>query len=101
MTPVVDKTAHTPGPWEWGDDCIVNDEGVLVTHVAGANEADMTLMIAAPELVDALRADDIDSIVEGIEHFIMNGDPEGDRLWQPYINKLNALRAAIAKAEGR
>jgi hypothetical protein len=46
-----------------------------------------------------LTADDLAQIAEGIEHFIMNGDPEVDGIWQPYVEKLNAAAAAVP-AEG-
>jgi hypothetical protein len=40
-----------------------------------------------------LTVEDIAQIVEGIENFIMCGDPAVDALWQPYVDKLNALKA--------
>jgi hypothetical protein len=49
-----------------------------------------------------MTCEDVDQLVEGIEHFIIGGDhPDVRDIWQPYIDKLNALRVAIAKAEGQ
>jgi hypothetical protein len=45
-----------------------------------------------------LTVADIDQIIEGIEHFIMNGDPEVDQIWQPYIDKLKVLRSDVTNA---
>ena len=47
-----------------------------------------------------MTVEDIDQIVEGIEYFIIGGDDDLAPIWQPYIDKLQALKAAIANAEG-
>lgn len=52
---------HTPGPWLYArvDDsieAIVTDEGDSVFDVRGASTADLKLIAAAPELLDALQA---------------------------------------------
>jgi hypothetical protein len=44
---------------------------------------------------DDLTAADIDQIIEGIEYFIIEGYPEVDRVWQPYIAKLEQLKARL------
>jgi hypothetical protein len=65
-------------------------------------KANARLIAAAPDLLAAMTCDDVDQLVEGIEHFIIGGDhPDVRDIWQPYIDKLNALRVAIAKAEGQ
>ena len=43
---------------------------------------------------------DIKQIAEGIEHFIMNGDPLVDEIWQPYIDKLRASVSSEAPVYG-
>jgi hypothetical protein len=45
-----------------------------------------------------LTAEDIAQIVEGIENFIMCGDPAVDALWQHYVDKLNALKGEAAES---
>lgn len=45
-----------------------------------------------------LTAEDLDQIAEGIECFIMNGDPNVDAIWQPYVDQLKAQRAVLAAA---
>lgn len=50
------------------------------------------------ELRAALSIDDIDQIIEGIEQFIVSGDPDVREAWQEYIDKLQALRSAIVSA---
>jgi len=49
-------------------------------------------------MTEPLTIEDIDQIADGIEHFIMNGDPPVDAIWQPYIDKLQAQRALIVAA---
>lgn len=44
---------------------------------------------------DALTADDIAQIVDGIVNFIIEGSSEVEEIWQPYIDKLNALRESL------
>jgi hypothetical protein len=74
-------------------------------HLRAAGEAE-TFAVCAEKLEALLRADtegdrqapavmahaDIDQIIEGIEHFIITGDPEVQGIWQPYIDKLRALK---------
>lgn len=43
-----------------------------------------------------LTVEDIDQIAEGIDLFIVEGFPDLVEVWQPYIDKLNALRAIVA-----
>lgn len=43
---------------------------------------------------DWLTQEDIDQVIEGIECFIQNGDPNVDAIWQPYIDKLKRLPPA-------
>lgn len=111
---------HTPGPWRLG-----TNYGAVVTDVEhsgvwcdaenrgayGGNlvcesvhsKANALLIAAAPDLFSALTIDDVDQIIEAIENFAMGPveDAELNAVWQTYIDKLYALRAAIAKAEGR
>lgn len=49
---------------------------------------------AAPRI---LSDEDIDQIVDGIEHFCKGPeeDPELDAIWNPYIDKLKALKALL------
>lgn len=46
----------------------------------------------------ALTAEDIEQIIEGIEHFIVGNDEDLELIWQPYIDKLNALREEVVRA---
>lgn len=43
-----------------------------------------------------LTVDDVDQIIEGIEHFIIKNDRDVAAIWRPYIAKLEALRDRIA-----
>lgn len=60
-----------------------------------AEKAEAALAEQAQEIerLRQLSNADIAQIIEGIEHFIMNGDPAVDAIWQPYVDKLAALRA--------
>ncbi len=49
------------------------------------------------ELEEALTVDDLAQIAEGIEHFIMGGDPAVDAVWQSYVDGLDVLRTALSK----
>lgn len=55
--------------------------------------------LAAP--VSPLTPEDIDAIIDGIEHFII-GDcgSDVDEIWRPYINKLAAYRATLEAEPG-
>jgi hypothetical protein len=44
---------------------------------------------------EGLTPNDIAQIIEGIELFIIGGDPAVREVWQPYIDKLQALRDDI------
>jgi hypothetical protein len=44
--------------------------------------------------------EDIDQIVQGIEEFIICGDPDVQEIWQPYIDKLNELKS-VRKGRSR
>jgi len=61
------------------------------------NENSLTEKPATP----ALTPDDIDQIIEGIEEFIIEGYKDIALVWQPYIDKLNALKVAVEKATGQ
>lgn len=109
--------AHTPGPWRVGrrgsvvadspvpqisgSDAVEYYGGHLIAESITPSNA--ALVAAAPDFYGALTIADIDQIIEAIENFVMGPgeDPELDAIWQPYIDKLNVLRAAILKAEGR
>lgn len=53
--------------------------------------------VPVPPEIAHLTGEDVDQIIEGIEHFCIgcgNDDAELDAAWRPYIDKLNALKAA-------
>lgn len=90
-----EKTKHTPGPWRYrlrgsGKGCdVLAGEGRQVEVVAydvhgRTAEADAALIAAAPDLLDALRL---------AEEWLVSVGADG--------SPLTAVRAAIAKAEGR
>ena len=93
---------HTPGPWavfttedEWGCDTFV---GTLTDTLFDVRpwkghswqEANASLIAAAPDLLEALRgaADMLDRIATGED-------------WGAIEEQIQDARAAIAKAEGR
>jgi len=100
-------TAHTPGPW----DIMFNDDverirlnGSTLYQVADVtdpdfptgkpryNLADLRLMAAAPELLDACKCAEAD-LTGLIDSFDLEGTPAEETLAD--------LTAAISKAEGR
>jgi len=54
--------------------------------------------VTAAAKVVPLTLDDIDQIAEGIDEFIIEGYPDVERTWRPYIEKLKAHRALLAAA---
>jgi hypothetical protein len=64
-----------------------------MTQTAVSRERTTTARTAPP-----LTVADIDQIIEGIEEFVMNGNPEVDAIWQPYVNQLKAHRALLVSA---
>lgn len=84
-------SAHTPGPWEEAGGWIfageqsVSEYAGCGTHEAAWNPADLALVLAAPELLDALR-----KCVAELE--IIKGAVHDERM------ALIAGHAAIAKA---
>jgi hypothetical protein len=107
-------SAHTPGPWKtrgvgiYGSGVQIAEACSMKQRPGSTLQADQAaanarLIAAAPDLLAALTIEDVDQIAEAIENFVM-GPVEGTELngiWQPYLDKLNALRAAILKATGR
>ena len=118
---------HTPGPWRIVDATVEEDGSIFPRHIVGgsrelvvmyANEsrnedgtlvsdemaeavgdvrsktANLHLIAAAPELLAALR--DLTPILEAAESNA-SGNPE----WLWVSKRINAARAAIAKAEAR
>jgi len=87
---------HTPAPWLYAgvDDnieAIVTDEGDSVFDVRGASTADLKLIAAAPELLDALQA---------LMALNIKGHALADRLQFSDSGRalLDQCRAAIMKA---
>jgi hypothetical protein len=107
--------SSTPGPWIVRDGLHGHPDTVNVEQfdmpVCRMQEwddpawqaANARLIAAAPDLVAALTVEDVEQIAEAIENFVMGPveDAELNEMWQPYLDKLNALRAAILKATGR
>ena len=106
---------HTPGPWIWHRHMVWNeldelsgpdgeeiicpvlkmepDSSVIYLRVGGHNAADRDLIAAAPDLLEACEAitDDLDS------DYISQHSHKADVNRR---NRLEQLRAAIAKATG-
>ena len=87
-------SGHTKGPWEYMESSIVgpklDDKETLLRPVVarfatGVSLANLNLMLAAPELLEA-----IETLVEHFEYYM------GDNECRPLEN----ARAAIAKASG-
>jgi hypothetical protein len=100
----------TPGPWKWFDypdgRKLLCGPDRAVIHSPDApmtcDPEDQSLIAAAPDLLAALTVDDIDQIIDGLDNFCI-GPFENEELrsiWQPYIDKLKALRTAIEKVQG-
>jgi len=106
-------SAHTPGPWELdegddGDNFTIRADGEFVTRLTKSRYTDdrrdpeayanAALIAAAPDMLAALAA-----IVKGAD-----SEPDGDYLVGMNLGyvaihrrKIEAARAAIARAEGR
>jgi hypothetical protein len=92
---------HTPGPWQWiGDNLVSGDfyeakESVLSAYMdkISGSEADMNLIAAAPELLEALR--NLLKATKSIwkDHAVLDGYPE-------YVFSVCAVEIAINKATG-
>ena len=85
---------HTEGPWEYTEGAIVGPKlddnekwlrPVVARFETGVSLANLNLMLAAPELLEA-----IETLVEHFEYYM------GDNECRPLEN----ARAAIAKATG-
>ena len=85
---------HTEGPWEYVEGAIVGPKlddketwlrPVVSRFATGVSLANLNLMLAAPELLEA-----IETLVEHFEYYM------GDNECRPLEN----VRAAIAKATG-
>ena len=93
-------SAHTPGPWIWNDDFLVGGDGSYVcddgsacgeySRVLDPDSPNARLIAAAPDLLAALKAALAIAPVNADDE----DDPEQSEAWA-------AVRAAIAKAEGR
>ena len=93
------STQHTPGPWEggtsWGVTFIKNIDGKFVLFLTvedGVKKADLQLMAAAPELLEALIVAQQEAISWYAES--RGFDPETDK----HPDWLVQSDAAIAKA---
>jgi hypothetical protein len=98
---------HTPGPWTingkthsgWRIDSLgVEREGAdFINNPVGfaTTVEDGRLMIAAPEMLEALRC-----IVSDSSGLLSAVDDEGHELTQPLRADLERARAAISKATG-
>jgi hypothetical protein len=95
------STQHTPGPWfknrgfligSDGSDVVAADLGLGLgaDNGDGIRKANARLIIAAPDLLEALQ----DLFDADMEHFLM-GDGKDDQ-----IEAIAKARAAIAKATG-
>lgn len=96
-------TKHTPGPWsvsKYGDDYNItyNTDGNWLATVyddddpfAGRPEADAHLIAAAPELLEALKAIQLQALQSSVNSAANEWGREA----------LDLANAAIAKAEGR
>lgn len=87
-------SGHTKGPWEYMESSIVGPKlddketwlrPVVARFATGVSLANLNLMLAAPELLEA-----IETLVEHFEYYM------GDNECRPLEN----ARAAIAKASG-
>ena len=93
---------HTPGPWpvesrrfhEWPK-TILGADGTLLGEWGPAYEADIRLIAAAPELLEAL-----DAARECLEWAYERVDPHKHVAVDIHNDVLPAARAAIAKARG-
>lgn len=92
--------AHTPGPWKESPDGWINGEnGTTIIEYAGCgshqaywvNDADKNLVLAAPELLEALEA------VVPLALVGQSALPEGHEEAAKIIAQMDA---AIAKARG-
>ena len=93
---VVNKPKHTPGPWSFNGLDIGTDDTDLIPVVANipdsvTNMADVALISACPEMLDALQAARV-LIAEAIIDNMLDTGPATKALAQ--------INAAISKATG-
>ena len=86
---------HTPGPWEWNKYGALLHEDEIVLGIDGGcrrcdypNEADVHLIAAAPDLLEALES--------MLQSFLITQSLDD----YPIDAPCNKARAAIAKAKG-
>jgi hypothetical protein len=86
---------HTPGPWE-KDDVWIQSKGDTIAEVWDNSNAH--LIAAAPDLLEALK-----SLANEATGFLAMADPtaHGQTNLKCLDRRIEAARAAIAKAEGR
>jgi len=96
------QKTHTPGPWEaWPDfdedgqtgwTIIGTADGYALFCTCGANPADISLCLAAPEMLQALKTlrEDMEMLLSG------EWEPEDDSIQA----SIDVATAAITKAKG-
>lgn len=74
-----------------------DDDEEDLTRRDTPGDQDLLQSSAADDAGDQARltVDDIDQIVEGMDHFIISGDPDVEEVWQPFLDKLALLRADL------
>ena len=96
-------SGYTKGPWQWDKDGdLVDARGEAIFSASGGwdglweievpNDADKPVLAAAPELLEACKAAERVMVDADLDH-----EPSDD----PARVALEAIRAAILKAEGR
>lgn len=112
------ETKHTPGPWRMNGEIGADESKGIAPHLAfysirdakndyiastwgDPNEANARLIAAAPEMLEAAKA--VTGMLELFidEQQIKEAADGCARRVEEGAAKLEALRAAIAKAEGR
>jgi len=93
---------HTPGPWTVkGKQSIRGPNSEYIDKTNWSNgEADARLIAAAPDLLEALRSTLADLERLATAEARANMAPTGQPRRTVALDKWNAARAAIAKAEG-
>ncbi len=99
-------SAHAPAPWTWDVFALVDARGRVVAEAAQLgidspysvfveNDADRALIVAAPDLLDALKY-----ALPYIEACVPSPRNGVNADYSPDVNCVARARAAIAKAEG-
>lgn len=93
-------TVHTPGPWSIQEDCATSiwSGGHYIAETYTDGEANARLIAVAPSMLADLRRDLV--FAKNVVAFLRVSGDTKDVLYTSAQNRVEAIKAIIAKAEG-